>query len=216
MVYKKVYDLSVTIRSFMPLWPTNPNLRIEPVGTVPRDGYLVESINGVTHSGTHIDAPSHMLENGDSVDKLPLENLVSEGFMIKISPKGKEINEGHLRERWRDDYNGKAILLNTGWYKKRGFTREFQYDFPGLSEDAAEFLIKRGVKLVGIDSLGIEPFDHSDFKVHKKILGAGIIIIEDLYGLDQLQEGKKYLITAAPLKIENGSGAPARVFAIEF
>jgi len=69
---------------------------------------------------------------------------------------------------------------------------------------------------VGIDTLGIEPYSHKDFMVHKKILGSGLVIIEDLYGLDQLEESKEYLLVTAPRKIENGSGAPARLYAIEF
>ena len=216
MEIKRLYDLSTSLRSYMPLWPTYPNLKIEPVGTVPRDGYLVESFYGVTHSGTHVDAPAHMLENGDPIDKIPIDSLILPSFMIKLKAKGNEIDASEFEEKWDSRYDGKGLLINTGWYKKRAFTKEFQYDFPGLSEDAADFLIKKKIKLVGIDTLGIEPYSHKDFMVHKKILGSGLVIIEDLYGLDQLEESKEYLLVTAPLKIENGSGAPARVYAIEF
>jgi len=88
MEIKRLYDLSTSLRSYMPLWPTNPNLKIEPVGTVPRDGYLVESFDGVTHNGTHVDAPAHMLENGDPIDKIPIDSLILPSFMIKMKAKG--------------------------------------------------------------------------------------------------------------------------------
>ncbi len=215
MEIKGIYDLSVTLRSYMPLWPTNPNVKIEPVGTVPRDGYLVEAFSAVTHSGTHIDAPAHMLEDGATIDKVSLDKLVGEGFMIKIDPKSPEITEEDIKNKWKEEYEGKILLINTGWYKKRGFTREFQYQFPGLSKGGADFLKDKRLKMIGIDTLGIEPYDHANFEVHKILLSQGTVFIEDLFGLDQLVEGKKYLIVAAPLKIENGSGSPARVLALD-
>ncbi|MEM0113903.1 MAG: cyclase family protein, partial [Metallosphaera sp.] len=99
--------------------------------------------------------------------------------------------------------------------KKRGYTREFLYEFPGLSLDGAEFLLSKGVKVIGIDTLGIEPYYHNDFQVHKRLLGEGVIVIEDLANLEQLEEGKEYLIIALPIKVGNGSGAMARVVAVE-
>lgn len=215
MEIKGIYDLTVTLRSYMPLWPTNPNIKIEPLGTVPRDGYLVESLSAVTHSGTHIDAPAHMLDEGLGIDKITLDKLIGEGFMIKIYPKSTEITKEEIKDKWKDEYYGKILLINTGWYRKRGFTKEFQYRFPGLSVEAADFLKDKKLKMIGIDTLGIEPFDHHDFGVHKILLSQGTLFIEDLYGLDQLIEDKKYLIVAAPLKIENGSGSPARVIALD-
>ena len=215
MSVKHIYDLSVTLETYMPLWPTNPLLDIKPVSILPRDGYNAEIYHSSTHTGTHIDAPYHMIENGNTIDKIELNKLVGEGYSIKIEVKGNEIDANALRNKWKEEYDGKFILLNTGWYKKRSFTKEFLYDFPGLSEDAADFLIEHKIKLIGIDTLGIEPYAHQDFKVHKKLLSNEITIIEDLANLDQLIEGKKYLIVALPLKIKNASGSMARVIAID-
>jgi len=132
---KKVYDLSVSLKTYMPIWPTNPLVNIVPVGTAARDGYSVETYSSATHTGTHVDAPYHMLENGTTVDELPLEQLVGEGYVIRPPLKGKEITLDLVKRVWKSEYDGKIILINTGWDKKRGFTREFQFDFPGLALD---------------------------------------------------------------------------------
>ena len=215
MEIKKIYDLSVTLKTHMPLWPTNPLLSIAPIGIAARDGYNVESYSSVTHTGTHIDAPYHMIENMTTVDELPLGQLVGEGHMIKPKLDGTEITLKQLKSKWNEDFSGKILLINTGWDKKRGYNREFQYEFPGLALDTVDFLIKNKIKVIGIDTLGIEPFSHSDFKVHKALLSKGMAFIEDLAGLDQLKEGKKYLIAALPLKLFKASGSMARVIAMD-
>jgi kynurenine formamidase len=215
MGIRAIYDLSVTLETYMPAWPTNPLVNIVPIGTAARDGYNVESYFSPTHSGTHVDAPYHMLENGTTVDNISLTQLVGEGYCIKIQPKSEEIKLSNIKGKWKKEYDGKIILLNTGWYKKRSYTKEFQFKFPGLSTDTVDFFIQHRPKVIGIDTLGIEPYDHSDFKVHKALLPHGIVFIEDLTNLDKLVEGKKYLIAALPIKIRNGSGAMARVIAID-
>ena len=215
MEIKKIFDLSVTLKTHMPLWPTNPLLSIAPIGIAARDGYNVESYSSVTHTGTHIDAPYHMIENMTTVDELPLGQLVGEGYMIKPKLDGTEITLKQLKSKWNEDFSGKILLINTGWDKKRGYNREFQYEFPGLALDTVDFLIKNKIKVIGIDTLGIEPFSHSDFKVHKALLSKGMAFIEDLAGLDQLKDGKKYLIAALPLKLFKASGSMARVIAMD-
>jgi arylformamidase len=215
MGIRAIYDLSVTLETYMPAWPTNPLVNIVPIGTAARDGYNVESYFSPTHSGTHIDAPYHMIENGTTVDNISLTQLVGEGYCIKLQPKSEEIKINDIKRKWKKEYDGKIILLNTGWYKKRSYTKEFQFKFPGLSTDTVDFFIQHKPKVIGIDTLGIEPYDHSDFKVHKALLPHGIVFIEDLTNLDKLDEGKKYLIAALPIKIRNGSGAMARVIAMD-
>lgn len=215
MEIKRIYDLSVSLKTYMPIWPTNPLVNIVPIGTTAKDGYSVETYSSATHTGTHVDAPYHMIENGVTVDELPLTQLIGDGYVLRPVIDGKEITLEHIREKWKDVYDGKIVLINTGWDKKRGFTKEFQFDFPGLAMDTTEFLIQHHPAVIGIDTLGIEPYDHTDFRVHKALLPRGIAFIEDLAGLDQLTEGKRYLIAALPLKIHHGSGAMARVVAMD-
>ncbi|MCL4333160.1 MAG: cyclase family protein [Candidatus Thermoplasmatota archaeon] len=215
MEIRGIYDLSVTLKTYMPIWPTSPLLNIAPIGIASRDGYSIESFSSATHTGTHVDAPYHFIDTKATVDELPLNQLVGEGYVIRPELEGTEITLKQLKAKWKNEFDGKIVLINTGWDKKRGFTREFQYEFPGLSLDTVDFLVEHRPKVIGIDTLGIEPYSHSDFKVHKALLSKGFAFIEDLAGLDQLAEGKKYLIAALPLKIFRGSGAMARVIAMD-
>ena len=212
---KKYFDLSVELKPNMPCWPTNPIVRIDPIGIFPRDGYSVEKFETVTHTGTHIDAPYHMIDNGMTVDKIPLDQIIGPGYCIRPEVDGNEIKLNALKKIWKPEYDNKIILINTNWDKKRGFTKEFQYDFPGLADDTVDFLIEHHPRVIGIDTLGIDPYNHTDFRVHKALLSKNMVFIEDLANLDKLETGKEYTIIALPLKIYGGSGAMARVVAVE-
>ncbi|GGM69437.1 cyclase [Thermogymnomonas acidicola] len=199
----------------MPVWPTNPLPVIEPVGITSRDGYAIERISAMTHTGTHIDAPYHFIDGGATVDAIPVERLVSRGFCIRPGVRGEEISRADLERVWDRRFRGSAILIDTGWSRRRAFTKEFLYGFPGLSEDAADFLLSQEVGMVGIDTLGIEPYSHHGFEVHKRLLSAGVVIIEDMANLDALEAGREYTVVALPLKLRGASGSMARVIAME-
>lgn len=197
----------------MPVWPGNNRVTVEIMSSP--DGSVAEKYSSITHSGTHVDAPLHFIRGGSTVDRIPLDTLIGEGYAIHPEPEGVEITDQSLKKVWKDYFDGNIILINTGWDVKRSFSKEFQEDFPGLSEDAANFIIQHGVKFLGIDTLGIEPYSHRDFPVHKILLGKNIPFIEDLCNLQSLSEGKKYLIAALPLKIGEASGSMARVVALD-
>ncbi len=213
---KKIFDLSVEIKTNMPCWPTNPLVRVDPIGLLARDGYTVEKYESVTHTGTHIDAPYHMIDNGTTVDRIPLTQLAGPGYCIRPQYDGDEIHADALKKIWKREYDGKIILVNTGWDKKRGYTKEFQYEFPGFSYDAVDFLLEHKPRVLGIDTLGIDPYSHADFGVHKALLAKNMAFIEDLTNLDLLEEGKEYFVVALPLKLYGASGSMARVIAMEF
>jgi arylformamidase len=208
----RVIDLSVSLRSFMPVWHSSPLPEIKPVSVLCRDGDNHETYFSTTHTGTHVDAPYHFVEKGDTVDRIPLESLTGDGYCLEFS--SRKIGREELKSKWREEYDGNILLIRTGWASKRSFSSEFLYDFPGLNEDGASFLISRHIKAVGIDTLGIEPYDSSSFAVHRLLLGHNIPVIEDMV-LGELIEGKRYFIIALPLKIEGASGAMARVIALE-
>lgn len=211
----KIFDLSVPLKSGMPAWPTQKEIKIDPVGSVLNDGSTSEFIAVPSHTGTHIDAPAHFIHEATTVDEIPLDRLIGPGYCIRPKFSGTDIHREDFEKVWSSEYDNSIILINTGWDRKRSFTREFQYEFPGLAVDAIPFFREHNVRIIGIDTLGIEPYSHSDFKVHRELLGSGIPFIEDLAGLHQLEEGKQYLIAALPLKIHRGSGCMARVVALD-
>ena len=215
MEIKGVYDLSVTIEPKMATWPSNPEVELNEEWTYERDGYKEEVYKSSTHTGTHIDAPIHMFKGGLSVDQLELHTLVSEGYCIRPRIFGTEIKLAEIKKIWKKEYDGKTILINTGWDKKRAKNDEWQYKFPGLAEDTIDFFGEKKVKLIGIDTLGIEPADHTNFPVHKGLEKYVITFIEDMQNLEKLKEGKPYLIIALPLKLKGASGSMSRTIALD-
>lgn len=215
MKIREIIDLSVTIEPGMPTWPTNPEIILDDVQTFQKDGYKEELYSSSTHTGTHIDAPVHMYPGGVPVDRIDMGVLVQEAYCIRPAISGGKIYLSELKNVWKPSYDGHAILIHTGWDRKRGKNETWQYSFPGLAEDTVDFLGSHGVSLIGIDTLGIEPASHVTFPVHKGLEKYGITFIEDMANLDRLEAGRPYLLVALPLKLKGASGSMARVIAID-
>ncbi len=213
----KVHDLTATFRTHMPVWPTSPLPVLEPIGVVARDGYAVERLTALTHSGTHLDAPYHFIESGKSVDQIAPADLTGVGAVLDLRNEidGDVIPHEAIERHWPKAFQPEIVLLETGWSHRRSATRKYLYDFPGIAPPTAEWLVRKKIKGVGTDTLGIDPFSNSKFEAHKVLLGRDIWILEALDHLDTLKEGTRYTIVAAPLKLEGASGAMSRVFAIE-
>jgi len=199
------------------VWPTSPLPVFEPVGILPRDGYSIERVSCLTHTGTHLDAPYHFLEDGLTVDRIPAGKLVGRAAILDLRAElnGPLIGPDVLKRRWPAAVKPEIVLLETGWSHQRAPTRKYLYEFPGLTPEAARWVADQGVQGVGTDTLGIDPYSNTNFEAHKVLLGRGIWILEALDHLDELAEGKAYTLVAAPLKIAGASGAMARVFALE-
>lgn len=216
MKAKVIHDLTATLKPGMATWLDSPEVRIQYSPGVEKEGHLIESYSSMTHTGTHVDAPAHFVAKATTIDKVALDTLIGPGYCIRPQLNGADITYNSLNKAWKKSYENRIILIHTGWDRKRGFNKEFQEEFPGLSYDAIDFFREHPVKMIGLDTLGIEPFSHKDFRVHKELLSIGIPFIEDMAGLEKLEEGREYFIAALPIKIENGSGSMARVVAIEF
>ncbi|HTT73831.1 MAG TPA: cyclase family protein [Thermoplasmata archaeon] len=212
----RVHDLTALLETNMATWPTSPAPSFAPVALVPRDGYSMERIDCLTHTGTHVDAPYHFLEDGRTVDRIPPERLVGTGVVLDLRAEleGTLIPRPALERHWPARGTPEIVLLRTDWSRVRGPTRRYLYDFPGLSVDAAEWLALRGLKGVGTDTLGIDPYANTEYAAHKALLRHDIWLVEALDHLDELEEGREYTVVVAPLKIAGGSGGMARVLAI--
>ena len=216
----KVRDLSQTYANGMPHAQTIPAPCFEQVKSVERDGYSVTQLSVATHIGTHIDAPSHLIEGGQTVEDISLDMLVGPAFTVSIDRgPGEEITDQDLEntvaENAVDSSPGDALLIQTGWGEK--FGDEDYGNHPYLSEDAARWIVDRDFRLVGLDittpdmpgHLRTEDFD---FQVHRILLGSGVLIVEHLY-LEEVV-GERFELIVGSLKIEVGDGAPARVLAL--
>lgn len=193
-------DLSATVDANIPVYPGDPVFRAEKTGGFDSDGYEGHLVHMGTHVGTHIDAPAHMLPGGKTIDQFPPETFAGEavcvtGFdLAALEAAGVQA--------------GGIVLFYTGMSERYNDPAYFT-DYPVMSEDTAAWLVKKQVKLVGLDTCSAD--NTPGFPVHKKLLGADILIIENLTNLAQLA-GKRCRLTALPLKLSLDA-APARVIA---
>ena len=211
----KIYDVTLVLRPDMVTWPGEPGPKFMPLRRIAMgDTANVSLITLANHTGTHVDPPIHFIEGGNTVDKLPIDALVGPCRVVAFP------GSGHVSGTWLD---GAEIPTGTEriLFKTRNTERwadptaEFTRDFTAIDASAARWCVERRVKLVGIDYLSIEPQgpEKQGYPVHNTLLRANVVIIE---GLDMREVAAgEYDLVCAPIKLQGGDGAPARVFLIE-
>ncbi|MGD8564690.1 MAG: cyclase family protein, partial [Desulfarculaceae bacterium] len=158
-----------------------------------------------THLGTHVDPPSHYLEGGYAVDEIPLENLVGPGLVLDL--RGRPvIDRQALEQAPLEDHRRVLFKTDNG---PRLFETAFFQDYVHLTEDGAEYLVEKGVLLVGNDYCSIERYKNPGAPVHRTLLGAGTTVLECVNLVDV--PAGPYEIFCLPLRIRWADGAPARV-----
>lgn len=194
----KYYDVTRPLTNDMLVYPGD----LEPSFLQKEDGnYLISSLHMSSHTGTHIDAQTHYLKTGNTIDTIPLECLIGDCRVIEVSDTGGLIPREEIEGRMGGQIR---VLLRTSFSGKTRFVE----DYPSLSLEAAEYLISCGVTCVGIDSPSIESY-HCDGSVHRLLLNNNCVIIE-LLDLNEVPEGV-YEMVALPLKLTGLDGSPARV-----
>ncbi|WP_027365490.1 cyclase family protein [Desulfotruncus alcoholivorax] len=205
----KVIDISMSIHQAMPVYKNKPEKK--PVLKFVQDFTISNSCESELiigmHTGTHVDAPLHMLPGGNTVDRISLAKVVTECRVLDFTGLQDKITANNLATR--EIQPGAFILLKT----KNSYKQNFDFNFVFLEQSGAIYLKEAGVSGVGIDALGIER-DQPGHPTHKTLFEAGIIIIEGLR-LAGVEEGN-YFLCAAPLKVVGAESAPARAFLIRF
>jgi arylformamidase len=202
-----IYDISVSIHNDMHVWPSDPKVRLEQQRHQSRDGshaIRVTSIQCGNHTGTHLDAPSHMLDGGTTLSDIPLDRLVGPSQVVDI-PGVATVGRTNLENRIRDGLE--RVLLKTD-NSRHWSDSDFYEDFTGLTPDGAEYLVELGVRLVGIDYLSIERYGSLDHATHFVLLRESVVILEGL-NLEDVPAGE-YQLVALPLKLDRADGAPLR------
>ncbi len=208
----KIHDISIPISATMPTYPGDPAVSIEPVLQIAKgDEANVSRLSFGDHSGTHLDPPVHFVPGGKTVDQLDLNVLYGPARVVDLTRVEKAITADDL-ERARIPQRVTRVLCktrNSEFWARAGF----QKDFVAFAWDAAQWIVDRGIKLVGIDYLSAELFGGSEPKTHRILLGAGVIIVEGI-DLRNIAPGN-YTLACLPLKIKDGDGGPARAILIE-
>jgi arylformamidase len=202
----KIIDISREICEGMTTYKNNEEKK--PVITQTRtisEGSNECIISMNSHTGTHIDAPYHIFNNGKKIDELPLEYFYGKCKVFDLTSLDEKITKSDLDKL---DINENDIVL---FKTKNSFENEFDFDFVYLDKIAAQYLVDRKIKTVGIDSLGIER-NQPEHETHKLLLRNNIPILE---GLDlQNAENGEYTLCCFPLKL-NIDGSPVRAVLIK-
>lgn len=210
----QIFDVSVHISPKMPVWPGDPPVEIERIESINKgDPANLTRLSLGAHTGTHVDAPYHFCEKGLKVDQLPLSTLIGTAHILEVHPKERTITATDLGSLGLPSTVQRLLIKTDNSYLWEGGLLEFEKDFIHLGRDAARWIVKRGIKLIGVDYLSVDSFDSEDKVVHHTLLEAGVVIIEGL-NLSHVTQGV-YQLYCLPLKIVGSDGAPARVVLIK-
>ena len=207
----KIYDISLEISESMAVYKDNTEKK--PLITATKviskgDGSNESRISIDSHTGTHADAPFHMIDKGERVGQIGLKKFIGKCAVLDFSGINGSIGEEELKRKISFVEKDSIILLKT----KKKIEAKFDYEFCYLNKEGASFLASKKIKTVGIDSLGIER-EQPLHDTHKILFNAGISIVEGLE-LSKIKEGR-YFFAGLPLKVKDGDAAPMRAVLIE-
>jgi len=196
----------------MPVWPGDPAVELKQVSFIDQGANAnVSHISLGVHTGTHVDAPHHFMNDARTVESLSLDVLTGPCFVFQFPDDVDAITADVLE---RTSWPGGVTRALFGTRNSKVWARSektFQTDFVGITEDGAQWLVQKGVKLIGVDYLSIAPYKQSR-PTHVALLGEGVVAVEGL-DLSRVPRGF-YDLYCLPLKIAGCDGAPARAILI--
>lgn len=207
----KIIDLNHLLNNETTVYPGAVKPSFKVTGTVEKDGYSEHELTMGTHTGTHIDAPGHMLLNGKTLDQMPLSKFVGKATVIRCEGK-KEIELPFLKDFETQISQVDFILFNTGWDKKWK-DPDYIGDYSTLSSEAAEWLTQFDLNGLGFDTISVDKVIDTSQTNHHILFKKGMLIVENLTNLDKLPDDI-FTFQCIPLKIENADGSPIRAVAI--
>lgn len=214
-------DLTQPFHVGMPHSPALPAPEFETLRDVSEDGVNIQRYASATHVGTHVDAPRHFIEGGATIDELPVDRFAGEGVVVDVSRDGAEpipVREVEAAPGADSIREGDVVAFHTGWGAK--FDDPAYHEYPWFEAGVADWLLDRGVKLVAVDTISpdrpraLRPDGWDEYPLHYALLGAGVLIAEQLANLGPLA-GRRVEFAGFPMKLRGGDGAPARFAARE-
>jgi kynurenine formamidase len=206
-------DLTYRMTIDMPVYPGTPPPEIRPIARFQDSGFREQQLTFASHTGTHMDAPSHILDRGATLDELSVNQFFGTGLCIDVGMTIPGPIEWTMLQRFQKELaDSDFLLLRTGWGQYWGSLRYFQ-GYPVLTTSASKRLSEFNLKGVGVDTLSVDTEDTADYPIHHTLLENHILIIENLANLDRLPEGLFGQLYCLPLHIGASDGAPTRVVA---
>lgn len=208
----QIIDLSHEISEQMTVFGGMEKPEITRKYTVEKDGFKLHELKISSHTGTHVDAPAHMIVGMKNLDDFSLNQFFGQGLMLKVNQFANgEIPLDFLKKHESQIQKTEFLILNSGWFKKWE-TAEYQVNYPILSQESAQWLTQFKLKGIGLDAISIDPTDSQNAPLHHIILGAGFLIIENLANLDALPESG-FQFQCLPLKVDKADGSTSRAVA---
>ena len=214
----RVIDLTMRITPSIRVYPGSPQPSFIPWSKFDRHGYDSEAMFMSTHTGTHVDAPSHFKPGLASIDMISTDRLVCNAVLIRVEKSANQlIEEQDLGNQINE---GDAVVIATGW-EKRSSSRNYMSENPGLSEQAARYLARKSVNAVAIDCPSIDGGADRRFIAHNILLSCNILVVENLCNLNRVTSSRSrsrssatFTLIISPLKLGGATGSPARVLAL--
>ena len=209
-----IIDLTHTISPETFVYPGTPAPSFSATRTLTMNGARETLLQMGSHTGTHMDAPRHILREGSSLDQLPPSQFCGRAAVLDVSglEEGSVITADFLKAQNGELLNSDYVLLYTGWEKKWRTPAFLEERYPVLDEDAARYLVSCGLKGVGVDCISVDPIDSESYPAHHGLLGGGLVIVENLC-LKKIVGRKDVMFFALPLKYAGADGAPVRAIA---
>lgn len=208
-----VVDLTHLISESMPVFPGTERPVLADAFTIARNGFAEKSLQFVSHTGTHIDAPGHILAHAPKLDKFPAGRFLGPGLVLDVSAvHGRHVEVDDIRAHEQRLHGVEFALLHSGWARYWGNSAYFA-GYPVLSPAAAQWLTRFALKGVGADTISLDEVDSTALAVHRTFLAANLLIVENLTGLETLI-GKEFIFSCLPLRIADADGSPIRAVAM--
>lgn len=208
-----VIDLTHSIHAGMPVYPGTESPRFSTPCTIAQNGFTERKITLFSHTGTHMDAPAHIIHGARTLDQLSVDNFCGQACVVDLkSMNGRIIDIAVLKPCEDLMRQVDFVLLNTGWsdlWNDEGYFK----GYPVLSPEAAEWISEFGLKGLGTDMISVDREGTPDFPVHRILLEQNILIIENLTNLEALPR-VIFSFSCFPLKFENADGSPVRAIAV--
>ena len=227
--YTRVQDLTHTITPETPVFPGNPQPVIEPLRTFEKDGYYANKLTFAEHTGTHMDAPAHIVEGAAYANELAVEQFFAPLAVVDISERAATDPDAQVMPddlvAWESEHGslpaGAFVAMNSGWEARIGDPASFinagedgVLHFPGFHPDAAAFLVEeRDITGIGVDTLSLDFGAATQFVTHVTVLQTGKYGLEGLAALASVPPAGALIVVGGP-KVVVGSGGPSRVMAL--